>query len=177
MEPIRCWSRPSGMKATRSLLVLAAGALLAGCGAQTEPGTTARESTSPSPSSSPSSPSASPTVGSYPAFAPTDYDFTLRLSCFCGYANDPIRVKVRGGAVTSARFLTKGYGHKAGARAPITGVTLNDIIDAANDTTAAQVEVRWPAGQDYPTSVYVDQNTMTADEEIGYAVSHVRVLD
>ena len=44
-------------------------------------------------------------------------------------------------------------------------VTIQDIIDRANDTKAAEVTVDWPAGQDYPNSVYIDQNKKIADEE------------
>jgi hypothetical protein len=50
-----------------------------------------------------------------------------------------------------------------------------DVIKAANNTEAAQVTVEWPAGQDHPDSVFVDQSRMTIDEEMGYAVSDVDV--
>ena len=35
------------------------------------------------------------------------------------------------------------------------------------------VKVEWPEGQDYPSSVFVDQDERMADEEIGYDVSDV----
>ena len=54
-------------------------------------------------------------------------------------------------------------------------MTIDDIIEAANDTEAAEVRVEWPAGQDYPDSVYVDHDTNVADEENGYTISDVQV--
>ncbi len=78
------------------------------------------------------------------------------------------------GVAVSATYLKRGPGHRKGDAAPdYRQLTIQEIVDAANDTEAADVQVRWPAGQDYPTSVYVDQNQMTADEEIGYAISDV----
>lgn len=145
-------------------------ALAAGCGSQTsEPRAT---DTSPTPSSS--SPAAPPTVGTYPAYPETDYDFTLAVSCFCVDAGVPIRVEVRDGKAVAATFVKKGRGHAKGDPAPdYRRITLADIIDAANDTEAAMVKVEWPEGQDYPSSVFVDQDKRMADEEIGYDVSDV----
>ena len=54
-------------------------------------------------------------------------------------------------------------------------ITINDVIDQANDTEAARVDVEWPDGQDYPTSVYVDGSEDIADDEIGYTIANVVV--
>ena len=54
-------------------------------------------------------------------------------------------------------------------------MTIQDIIDLGNDPKAAQVDVEWPAGQEYPTSVYVDKDKMTADEEVTCVISEVEV--
>lgn len=171
MRPLRT----RAVLATASLTLLL-GATLSGCGRESEE-PIATEPTPESASSSPASPSAEPTVGTYPAFAHDDYDFTVRVSCFCMDAGVPVRVEVRGGKVEAASYLTKGPGHKAGQRAPeFRWVTLADIVAAANDTKAARVDVTWPSGQEYPTTVYVDQDEMMADEEIGYDVSDVEVL-
>ncbi|GAB3773582.1 hypothetical protein GCM10027600_35110 [Nocardioides ginsengisegetis] len=129
----------------------------------------------PGPSESPT-PTASPTVGTYPAFAAADYAFTLKVSCFCADAGQPIRVTVAGGKVSGAVWARTGRGHVEGD--PVEKyrwITINDVIDAANDTGAAQVDVTWPEGQDWPTSVYVDQSKNMADEEVGYTVSDVTV--
>ena len=49
------------------------------------------------------------------------------------------------------------------------------MIEAANDTGAHQVTVDWPAGQDFPSCVYVDSDEMVADDERGLEVSDVVV--
>ena len=54
-------------------------------------------------------------------------------------------------------------------------MTINDVIEKANDTEAARVDVDWPAGQDYPNSVYVDGNEQIADDETGYTIANVEV--
>ena len=53
-------------------------------------------------------------------------------------------------------------------------VTIQDVIDKGNNPEAAQVDVEWPAGQDYPTSIYVDQDKMVADEEVTWVISDVQ---
>lgn len=168
------------MNPTRTLVAaLASLVLLAGCGSQgSEPRAEDPNASSPAPSSSsPASPSVEPTVGTYPAYAPQDYDFTVRVSCFCMDAGTPIRIEVRGGEVVTATYVEKADGHRKGQKAPkYRWVTMADIIKAANDTGAAQVDVTWPSGQDYPTTVYVDQDQNMADEEIGYDVSDVVVV-
>lgn len=52
-------------------------------------------------------------------------------------------------------------------------VTIDDVIDAANDEQAYRVRVRWPEGQAYPSSVYVDLNANGADDETGYSIRYV----
>ena len=54
-------------------------------------------------------------------------------------------------------------------------LTINDIIERANDTGADTVQVDWPAGQDYPNSVFVDRHKSMADDEIGYTIANVQV--
>ena len=180
VEPVGGALRQTAMNPTRTLVAaLASLVLLAGCGSQgqAEPNAEDPNTTSSAPSSSPASPSVEPTVGTYPAYAPQDYDFTVRVSCFCMDAGTPIRIEVRGGEVVKATYAEKGDGHRKGQKAPkFRWVTMADIIKAANDTGAAQVDVTWPAGQDYPSTVYVDQDQNMADEEIGYDVSDVAVV-
>ena len=35
-------------------------------------------------------------------------------------------------------------------------------------------DVEWPVGQDYPTSIFVDQDKMVADEEVTWVISDVQ---
>ena len=131
-----------------------------------------------SPSSTPSDePTAEPTVGTYPPYEPDSYTYHLSVSCFCVGAGVPIKVTVEAGAVVDAVYLADDTGRhsvKKGDPADKTfWLTINDIIDAANNTAAAGVDVEWPEGQDYPSSVYVDEDEKVIDEEVGYTISNV----
>ena len=150
--------------------------LLAGCGDdQTDVASDPGPGGAPSSESSPA-PSDEPTAGTYPSFAPEDYTYTLVLACFCVGGGTPVDVTVRDGEVTAAVYAGDGRGAQAGSPADqFLWLTINDVIDEANDTDAPSVKVDWPAGQDYPTSVYVDQDRDTVDEERGYEVSNVVV--
>jgi hypothetical protein len=115
-----------------------------------------------------------PTAAPWPAYDVDDYTYTLRTTCFCGDRGVPVIVTVRDGTPTDAVYAHKGRGHAAGDPAgDWMWVTINDVIDAANTKDAYQVRVAWPKGQNYPTSVWVDRDANTADEEIGYAIRHV----
>jgi hypothetical protein len=135
-------------------------------------------SATPSPSETPS-PTAEPTVGTYPAFEPTDYTFVLSVSCFCMGAGTPIEVTVEDaevvGAIYGADDTGRGGTKKGDPADQLFWMTINDIIDEANDTEAAKVDVDWPAGQDYPNSVYVDGDKNIADDETGYTIANVVV--
>jgi hypothetical protein len=161
------------MKRVLSTVVLTITALVAltACGNGTDPGTATESPASTSPT-----PTARPTVGTYPAFEPADYTYTLAVTCFCADGGVPIRVTVENGAVTDAVYAKSRNGVKAGDPVePYRRLTINDVIDAANDTEADRVDVVWPAGQDYPTSVYVDPQKNAMDEEVGYEISDVNV--
>ena len=183
MEPGAPTRRPTGM---RSIALSAAALLLplslAACGSGDDDKDVATDPAPTSATSSPSpttSPTAAPTVGTYPEFGPTDYTFELTVSCFCAGAGAPIEVSVANAEVVGAVYGkdTTGRGDtKAGDPADKSyWLTINDVIDRANDTTAAHVEVTWPAGQDYPNSVYVDSAADTADDEVGYTIANVVV--
>ena len=147
----------------------------------------ARVAEDPAPSSATASPSstatseatAEPTVGTYPPYGPESYTYHLSVSCFCLGAGVPIKVTVEDGVVVNAVYLADDNGRSAvkkGDPADKTyWLTINDIIDAANNTQAASVEVDWPEGQDYPSSVYVDEDEQLIDEEVGYMLSNVKV--
>lgn len=158
----------------RTLATLALVAVLGGCGTRdaVDAGAQAVESgsTTPAPDSGTAQPSGPP----WPAYGVEDYTYTLRVRCFCPDAGVPITVTVTDGKAVDAVLATKGSGRPAGASAPEWArVTINDVIEAANDTKADTIEVRWPAGQDYPTSVWVDRDTNAIDEEIGYTIRDV----
>lgn len=144
--------------------------LLAACGGDDD------VATDPGSGPATTEPTATPTVGTYPPFEPEDYTYTLVVACFCPGGGTPVDVTVRDGEVVDAVYDGDGRGAEAGTPADeFMWLTINDVIDAANDTEAASVQVEWPTGQDYPTSVHVDEDLNTVDEERGYEISDVVV--
>lgn len=185
MEPGVPTSRPTGMRslalsAAALILPLSLAGSLAGCSSGDDGDQVA---TDPAPTSATGTPTptAPPTVGTYPDFGPTDYTFEVTVTCFCMGGGTPVEVTVVDAEVVGAIYgMPQGGGRdgqiKQGDPADkVFWVTINDIIEKANDTSAAQVDVVWPAGQDYPTSVFVDQDKQMADEEIGYTIANVQV--
>lgn len=171
------------LRSTPPLLVLPLLAvLLAGCG-DSDPGFGADATASDSPvetTGPTTTPSAThtPAPGRYPDFAPTDYAYTLTLSCYCPDAGMPIRVTVADDEVVAAVYLREGgrSGAVAGADVPLArAATIDEVIEAANTEDAHRVEVDWPEGQDHPSSVSVDRSKRVMDEEIGYRVRDVEV--
>jgi hypothetical protein len=161
---------------TRSARVLAAALLatLALSGCSDDDG----DDKATDPGSDPSTqetPTSAPTVGTYPTFEAEDYAYTLQVSCFCPDAGVPIRVTVADGEISEAVYAEKGATFREGDAAPeYWELSINDIIDELNAATDAEnVQVEWPGGQDYPTSVSIDQSSKIADEEIGYTISSV----
>ena len=184
MEPGAPSTRPSTMRPSAMLAALGMLLVLAGCGSggDHEPVVSDPAPTSASPataSPTTASPTASPTVGSYPDFEPSDYSYELTMQCFCAFGGSPVDVTVAGGKVVRAVYAKSSTGPvptHAGDPAPDSmWLTINDIIAKANDTAAARVTVDWPAGQDYPSSVQVDNHADVADDEVGYTISDVQV--
>ena len=114
-------------------------------------------------------------AGSLPGNPYADYTYSLEMRCYCANQDQRYRITVAGGEVTDVTWATEGDGHAVGD--PVSDeyarVTIQDIIDEGNDPKAAQVDVEWPAGQDYPNSIYVDQDRMVADEEVTWVISDV----
>jgi hypothetical protein len=179
MEPGARTRRPTPMRSLAlSFAALIVPLSLAACGSSDD-GDDVATDPAPTTATSTPSPTAEPTVGTYPEFAPTDYTFELTVSCFCAGGGTPIKVTVAEAEVVGATYTTDSTG-RGGAQAGDTAdksywVTINDIIDKANDTKADRVDVDWPAGQDYPTSVYVDSEKTMADEEVSYTIADVVV--
>jgi hypothetical protein len=100
--------------------------------------------------------------------------------CFCMGAGVPIQVTVVGGEAVGGVYAVDagdrgGDIHAGDPADKAFWLTINDVIDKANDTEAATVTVDWPDGQDYPTSVYVDGSERIADDENTYTLANVQV--
>jgi hypothetical protein len=152
---------------------LAAAVLMTGCAAGADSARDPGGDGTPE-SANPSKPTANPTAAPWPAYVPDDYTYTLRVACYCPDAGVPGIVTVADGKVVDAVFARNRFGQPAGAPAPeFMRVTIDDIINAANDPKADTVTVRWPKGRDHPSWVWIDQMTNAVDEEVGYTIRHV----
>jgi hypothetical protein len=132
--------------------------------------------TSAPSSSTPAAPTVAPKPGSLPDFPYADYAYTLQQRCFCANIDQKYRVTVEGGEATTVTWATPGDGHEVGGAvegAKYLKLSIQDIIDQGNDPKAAQIDVDWPAGQLYPSSVSIDQDKMIADEEVTWVISEV----
>lgn len=122
-------------------------------------------------------PAPAPTGPPWPAYGPSDYTYDLALECFCADVGVRYRVVVRDGAVESVVYAARGRGHVAGQAvqpdASWLRVTINDIIELANNERIAEAQVDWPTDQEYPRRVWIDRDKNTIDEEIGYVISRV----
>jgi hypothetical protein len=178
VDPIARTTRPTGVRTlARSFAAVLLPLSVAACSG--DDGDDIAADPAPTTATSSPSPTAAPTVGTYPAFEATDYTFELTVSCFCLGSGVPIEV-----TVTDAEVVGAVYGMDDSGRGGVKQgdpadqafwLTVNDVIDKANDTGAARVDVDWPAGQDYPNTVYVDGDEMVADDEVGYTVANVQV--
>jgi hypothetical protein len=116
-----------------------------------------------------------PTVGSYPELAAADYTYVLEQMCFCPITG-PVQVTVEDGVVTKAVILEGSPGVKKGSPAPdYLRITINDVIERANDPEPAHIDVEWPDDQDWPSKVAVDRAENATDDEVTYLVSDVQL--
>jgi hypothetical protein len=172
------------------------GLTASGCGSDdttvaSDPAGTPSATATPSATPSATAPTASPTPGSLPAYGERDYRYRLTMTCYCPGAGTPIDITVKDGAVTAAAYVVstepsavesmptvgRGADPHEGGPTPVPQsrqLTIDDIIDAANQP-AAKITLDWPAGQAYPSSVYIDQDQQVADDELGYEISDVVV--
>ena len=162
----------------RLLLPLAAGLLLlAGCGGNgtVEDPAGADPAAQESPSAEPREPE--PTmIGDHPAYPHADYTYDLQAQCFCGYGGEPVTVTVRDGEVESAVWSAKPRGDAA-AGDEVTvewlRLSINDVLEEAANPRWDEVQVDWPAGQEYPDRVAIDRMERAIDDEITYVITNV----
>ncbi len=109
----------------------------------------------------------------------SDYSMTVQRNCFCaGDAIRPINLQVRDGSVTEARYADTGelipddrqYNKQSVYNLNAEGVF--NLIEQGIQRGAAQVDATYDKQFGLPTSIYIDQSTQIADEEVGYTISN-----
>jgi hypothetical protein len=153
------------MKTLLAASLLATLPLVAACGSD--------DATAEDPSTSPTSPSS--TSGSRTDFGPTSYSYTLKAACFCAFI-EPVRITVEDDAIVSAVVVRGGRGFAKGSDAPeALRLTIDDLLAKAADPDVDEVDMDWPDGQDYPTSIALDPIKNAVDDEVTYYLSDVTV--
>ncbi|USN54611.1 MAG: hypothetical protein H6765_08985 [Candidatus Peribacteria bacterium] len=102
-----------------------------------------------------------------------EYAAVQQVSCFCitDYIR-PISFDVLDGVIdTSSAMYADDQGGELGEFAPdlLTVEELFTLIQEAIDSKAATITVSYDEDLGYPTSLWIDQSEMMADEERGYS--------
>ena len=97
-----------------------------------------------------------------------DYSYTFGISCFCLYeVTLPRQIQVEEGSVVSVNGEPYSTDIHWGV---LTISDLFDRVEQAQQSNAFVVEVEYHKERGYPIEIYIDENEMVADEEIGYSV-------
>lgn len=114
-----------------------------------------------------------PEPGTLPDFAPQNYTFVYDVMCYCPGIG-PVKVTVVDGEVTDARYVDSAMEE---ALPEFRNLTIQDIIDEANKPSHDELEVKWPSGQAYPDSIFIDRIKNAMDDETTYTIKEVTVAD
>lgn len=100
----------------------------------------------------------------------SDYDYELAVSCFCLGAGTYL-VEVRNREVSNVTPITV----EVPPSTELAEKTIEDLfteLAGAYAQNAAAIEVTYNSGLGYPTSIMIDYNHQTADDEINYIVDN-----
>lgn len=139
--------------------------LVAGCTTEAPP---VAPRVTASPVSTPSTPRAL-----WEQREPASYEMTLTYTSMIGPR--PLRIRVVDGRVVSSRDLRRGGVPHAGSDLPVTVDGVFELL-AADQRTADEVRVAYDERWGFPSSVAVDPEKSSIDEEHGYGISHFVAL-
>lgn len=110
----------------------------------------------------------------------THYRFELHVSCFCAFRDQmPLTIEVQDGKVVSM-VDSKGQSVTDMAELFETYNTIEKLfakLDAALNGEADSTTVEYDSAKGYPTTIYIDYLQEAADDEIGFTVSNLTVLE
>ncbi len=98
-----------------------------------------------------------------------DYDFTLRIDCFCGFAGRA-HLAVRGGEIVSANDAATGEPISPEVAHFPTVEEIFDEIQRAIEGDADRLDVVFHADLGYPVLADIDPSFQIADEEVSYRI-------
>ncbi len=104
----------------------------------------------------------------------SNYSFTLQRNCFClPDATRPVNIEVENGKVKSATFADTG--EPLPASFDYNSLSVDDLFKQVGDeldSGAEQVDVKYDSVYGYPTSIFINQSDLIADEEVGFSISN-----
>lgn len=104
----------------------------------------------------------------------TDYEFTLRVNCFCTSETvGPHKIVVKKNSIVSVNGIPYDPNTHYSVK------TIEQLFTYIQKTLAekpVQKTLAFDAQYFYPTNVYFDMSEMIADEEIGYIVTDFKPL-
>jgi hypothetical protein len=108
-----------------------------------------------------------------------NYQYTYVWHCFCPYpANTPFKVLVKNKLVASASNLQTNQPLEISELSPVKSIDqLFEVIERAIDRRAEQIDVKYDPQLGYPTSIAIDYLKLVADDEVGYSVKDLVVLE
>ncbi len=108
---------------------------------------------------------------------PAAYDYTLRLSCFCGgEVTRAVVIAVRGNLVESRTYADNGTPVPAQFNSTFPTIDgMFDTIQTAFDHNAARVDVSYDPALGYPATIDLDGSVRVADDESSYTLSNFHV--
>ena len=108
---------------------------------------------------------------------PFAYDYTVKLSCFCGSeATRAVVIVVRGDIVESRTYADNGAAVPAQYNSIFTTIDgMFARIAEAMDRNAAKVDVSYDPALGYPTSIALDGSVSIADDESWYTLTNFHV--
>lgn len=103
--------------------------------------------------------------------------YTTQQSCFCpSEFTRPMNITEFGGEITSATYADTGEAVPDNIRQSLQTVDERfEQLGNAYENGAAQVNVTYDPQFGYPTSVFIDQSELIADEEISYSISNLGI--
>ncbi|CAA6814553.1 MAG: Alkaline phosphatase (EC [uncultured Thiotrichaceae bacterium] len=108
---------------------------------------------------------------------PTDYSYTVERSGFLGpEARKPIDITVEGDTITDSQFSDGS----AGPVPDFNKLSVDDLfntVENAINSGAAEIRVTYDEKLGHPTSIFIDQSRLIADEEVFLSASNLKELN
>ena len=103
--------------------------------------------------------------------------YTTQQTCFCPVEfTRPINIDEQGGQIVNASYADTGEAVPDNVRQSLSTIDQRFAqLNNAYETGAQVVNARYDADRGFPTTVFIDQSQLIADEEINYTISNLAI--